>query len=408
MVTRRSTIPLLLSATLGGCNLTPITPPTGGVDGDAGSSSCPQDLVVIDTDYMSTNVSVVSTAGDVLSGSIISTAAAPPGLSMALSGDVVAPLARSPAGSLVLIDRTNSAVVWVDPASGAVQKQLSVSTGFAADPQDYLEVASGKAYVSRFDTNATPGQQPFDGGGDVLVVDTVKNAVTGRIPLAETDDGSLLPRPYRMLLVGGQVWVSLERIDAGETMAGDARIAGIDPATDQRTFTLDLPKLAECGGVAVSPSGKVVALSCSGPLVDTSATDQSGLVLLDATKSPPVELKRYPVAATLGGALGATLAFASETLLVGFAFGDKGKGRNDVAYTVDLSTGTVKPLLDAGAPFVLGDVRCTPGCGDGCALADANAHGLRFWQLSGGSLMAGPTVNVDPTVGLPPVGLGEL
>jgi hypothetical protein len=412
----RRSILFALSAVVCGCNLTPQAVSTGvdggtdgGVDGgDGGTTACPTAFVVTDSDYMSTNVSVVSTAGALLSGSLISTASAPPGLSLALSGDVVSPLAPSPSGSVVVIDRGNSALVWVDPSTAALQKQLSVATGFSSDPQDYLEVASGKAYVTRFDTNTTPGMQPFDAGGDVLVLDTVKNAVTGSISLVESDDGTLLPRPDRMLLIGGQVWVSLERLDAAFMTAGDARIAGIDPTKDQRTFTLDLTGLAACGGLAVSPSGKVVAVTCSGPLTDPSDTTQSGLVLLDATKNPPVELMRYPVAVTLGGALGPTVAFASETLLVGFAYGDTATGRNDVAFTLDLTSGTVKTLVNAGAPFVLGDVRCTPGCGNVCALADAQANGLRFWDLTGGALVAQPTVNADPTVGLPPRGLGEL
>jgi hypothetical protein len=409
MVTRRSLVSLVFPLVCG-CNVSPVAPPTGGVDagGDGGAGDCPSAFVVIDSDYMSTDVSVVSVAGKVLSGSLISSAAAPPGLTQALSGDVVSPLARSPSGSLVLIDRGNSAIIWVDPTTAKVQKELSVSTGFDSDPQDYLEVAAGKAYVTRFDTNAKSGKQPFDAGGDVVVVDTTKNAITASIPLAEKDDGTLQPRPDRMLLVGGQVWVSLERIDANFMNVGEARIAGIDPETDARTFTLDLPNLQECGGLAVSPSGKVVAVTCSGPEVDTSSPAGSGVVLLDATKNPPALLKRFPVATMLGAEIGPTVAFASETLLVGFAYGDMTKKRNDVAFTLDTTSGSVKTLVDAGAPFVLGDVRCTPGCGDTCVLADAHANGLHVWQVDGATFSAKQTVTVDPSVGLPPRGLGEL
>jgi hypothetical protein len=402
---------LVLCALLSsGCDLTPVAVPTGGVDGgsDGGAAHCPRSFVVTDSDYMSTNVSVISTAGDVLSASLLSSASAPPGLATALSGDVVSPLAIPPSGDLVLIDRGNSAIDWIDPATAAVKAQLSVATGFNADPQDYLEVAAGKAYVTRYDNNPKPGQQAFDAGGDLVILDTTKHTITGRIDLAESDDGQLQPRADRMLLVGGQVWISLERLDATFMNAGNARVVGVDPTSDKRTFTLDLPGLQSCGGLAVSPSGKLVALTCSGPLADTSDTSKSGLVILDATKNPPVEAQRYPVATTLGGALGATVAFASETLLVGFAYGDMAKGRNDVAYTLDLGSGTVSKLLDAGMPFTLGDVRCTPGCGDRCALADAQANGVRFWQLTGNALVSGATVNVDPQVGLPPRGLGAL
>jgi hypothetical protein len=307
-----------------------------------------------------------------------------------------------------LIDRGYAAVAWVDPTTAKVQAQVSVETGFMSDPHDYLDVAPGKAYVTRYATNAAPGMMPFDGGGDILILDTQKQAITGRIDLNDADNGMLEPRPDRMLFIGGQVWVSLERLDAFYMSAGNARLAGVDPTTDKRTFELELPSVVSCGGLAVSPSGKVVAATCSGTLADPSDTSQSSLVLIDATKSPPVELKRYPVAADLGGALGPTLAFASETLLVGFVYGDTAKSRNDVAFTLDLTSGTASKLVDAGMAFVLGDVRCTPGCGDRCFMADAQANGLRSWQLTGGALVAGTTISVDPAVGLPPRGLGEL
>jgi hypothetical protein len=414
MVKPRLLVPLLLSVLAGGCDLQPITSSTG-VDGglggsDGGAGVCPSAFVVVNSDYMSTDVSVVSPSGALLTGSLISSGAAPPGLTQALSGDVVSPLARPSSGSAVLIDRGNAAIDWVVPKTTKVLAQLSVSTGFASDPHDYLEVAPGKAYVTRYATNTTPGMMPNDGGGDILVLDTQKHAVTGRIDLSDPDNGMLEARPDRMLSIGGQVWVSLERTDATYATIGDARIAGVDPTTDKRTFELDLPKIASCGGLAVSPSGKVVAATCSGLLASTSDTSQSALVLLDATKNPPVELKRYPVAVNLGGALGPTLAFASETLLVGFAYGDMSATpmRNDFGFTLDLTTGTVAKLFDAGAPFVLGDVRCVPGCGDSCVMADAQANALRFWKITGGALVAQPNIAPDPSVGLPPRGLGEL
>jgi hypothetical protein len=417
MVKPRSLVPLLLSVLAGGCDLQPITTSTGidgglggGGTGDGGAGVCPSAFVVVDSDYMSTDVSVVSPSGALLTGSLISSGSAPPGLTQALSGDVVCPLARPSSGSVVLIDRGNAAIDWINPTTAAVEAQLSVSTGFASDPHDYLDVAPGKAYVTRYATNTTPGMMPNDGGGDILILDTQKQVITGRIDMSDPDNGMLLPRPDRMLSIGGQVWVSLERLDATYATVGDARFAGVDPTTDQRTFELDLPKIASCGGLAVSPSGKVVAATCSGLLASTSDTSQSALVLIDATKNPPVELMRYPVAVDLGGALGPTLAFASETLLVGFAYGDMSATpvRNDVGFTLDLTTGTVAKLFDAGAPFVLGDVRCAPGCGDRCVMADAQANALRFWQITGGALVAQPNLPPDPSVGLPPRGLGEL
>jgi hypothetical protein len=340
MVTRGVAVLALFTGAVGGCSLSPVAPSSGGVDGGGGATpACPHAphaLVVADSDYMSTNVSVLSNDGAVLSGSILSSAAMPPGLTAALSGDVDLPLAPAASGDIVLIDRTNAAIAWIDPTTALVKKDVSVATGFSSDPRDYLDVSATKAYVTRYEQNVTPGTQPFDTGSDVLILDTTTGAITGRIDLTDPDDAPLLPRPDRMLAVGGHVWVSLDRLDATFTPPpGDARIAVLNPTDDTRTFNIDLPNLAECGGMALSPSGKVVALACTGALVDTSSAVQSGVVLLDVTGDTPVVQQVFPVAATLGGSVGPTIAFASETLLVGFVYGDTAKGRNDLAYTLD-------------------------------------------------------------------------
>jgi hypothetical protein len=206
--------------------------------------------------------------------------------------------------------------------------------------------------------------------------------------------------------VASEVWVSLERFDADFTTAGDARLVGVSIASDSVAWTLDLPGVANCAGLAMAPSGNVVALSCTGVSGDTNPLQRSSVVLVDATAHPPVELKRFPVPAQLGARVGFTLAYASDTLLVGVAPGDSSVPRDDLAYTLDLATGMAHVLVDGGAPFVLGDVHCSPGCTDLCFLADAQANDLRVWKASGGTLNVQPAVPVDPKVGLPPRSIG--
>jgi hypothetical protein len=377
-----------------------------GVGADGGSRTCPSALAVESTDYKSTNISVLSaSSGGVLSESILSSGSASPGLSAALSGDVVLPLAPTQ-GRIVTIDQMNEVLTWVDPSTASVIDQLNVGTGFAANPQDYLEVSATKAYVTRFQSNTNPGMQANDGGGDVLVLDLQKFAITGRVPFAAD---AFLPNPGRMMRVGDDVWVSLERFDASGYMnAGDARVAGISTADDTVAWTLDLSGVANCAGLAMAPSGTVVALSCSGVLNDADPKPRSAIVLLDATVRPPVELKRFDAATQLGAPLGFTVAYASESLLVGVALGDSMAGRNDVAYTLDLASGNAQVLVDAGAAFVFGDVHCSPGCTDLCFLADANTNALRVWKASGSSLEPQASMPVDPSIGLPPRSIGSL
>jgi hypothetical protein len=385
----------------------PAPVPDGGAGGDGGpGSTCPSALVVTcnPDDFTSTNIAVLSSTGAPLSQSIISSGSTAPGLSKTLSGDVILPLAPTP-GEIVLIDQLpNTAITWVDPSTAAVVHQLNVGTGFASNPHDYLDVSTTKAYVTRYESNSNPGQQAFDGGGDLLIIDPQTATITGRVPFAA--DGVFLPRPDRMMRVGDEVWVSLQRFDADFMTAGDARIVGVSTADDSIQWSLDLPGVASCGGLARAPSGHVVAISCTGVLGDPDPKQRSAIVLLDATAHPPVEIQRFNAASQLGAPLGFTLAFASEALLVGVALGDLQAPRNDVAYTLDLASGMARVLADAGAAFKFGDVRCAPGCTDLCFLADAGASALRVWKANGSSLEAQPPVPVDPTIGLPPRALG--
>ncbi|MCI4355095.1 MAG: hypothetical protein L3K06_07005 [Thermoplasmata archaeon] len=388
------------------CGVSATSGGTGGVDAGAADAggACPAAVVVTDSDFMSTNISVVSPTGTVLKQSILQSGSTPPGLTSALSGDVVLPLGRTP-GEIVLIDRANAVLTWQNPGSGAVEHQMPVGTGFASNPYDYLELSPTKAYVTRYETNLKAGMQPNDGGGDVLVIDPQTVSIEGRVPFAT--EGAFLPRPDRMMHVGGDVWVTLDRLSADFTTAGDARVVGVTAATDSIAWTLDLAGVANCGGMAMAPSGKIVALSCSGLSSDTNPQQRSALVLLDATVRPPVEIKRFSAAMQLGQVLGSTLAFGSEELLVGVALGDMPANKNDLVYSLVLASGTAHVAADSGMPFALGDVRCTPGCTSLCFVADANEKALRVWKVDGTTLTPETSVQVDTTLGLPPRALGS-
>lgn len=401
-ITSLSTLGLVVLA----CNVSNTSSSTGGIDFDNGV--CPQALVVTDTDYTSTNVSLVGIDGTALSESVISSGSTPAGLTTALSGDVVLPLTRPASGRLVLIDRyPNSVVTWLDPETAKVLGQLSVGTGFESNPHDYLEVSASKAYVSRYGTNPTPGVQPFDDGDDLLIVDTDRFSITGRIALASPDDGEYFPRADRMIGVGTEVWVVLQRMNADVSASADSRLVGVNPSTDAVDWSLDLPNAAQCSGFSRSPSGTRVALACTGDYSDADATSRSTIILLDATLSPPTEVRRFEVAQELHTQLGPAVAFAREDLLLGTAYGD-GVSTNDLAFSVDVDAGTSTVLLDSGAAYALGGVFCDPGCADTCWLADSQALGLHRWTVDATTLTETPLVNPDPSVGLAPHELSAL
>ncbi|WP_437493299.1 hypothetical protein WME75_20315 [Sorangium sp. So ce1014] len=405
-----ASIPLL------GCNVEPPPPSTGGVPdgrgGDPGAPrACERGVVIVTSDYQSTNIVVSRLDGTTLSPSFVSSGAAKPGLSLALSGDVDVPATAPPSGRVVLIDRYGTNVLtWMDLETAEVIAQLPVGQGFESNPHDYIEVDADRALVSRFGSNPTPGAEPFDEGGDLLVLDTAKYSIEGRIALPEERAG-LLPRPSEMTRVGDDVVVSLGRLAADFSDVGEGRFVGVSPEQRAVAWTVDIQGLYGCGRVAVSPSGERLAVACSSRFdADTMQFDPatSDIVIYDARSAPPRELKRLGVARALDAGVQRSLAFASEDVLLAMAYGGNASA-GDRVFSVNVATGDVTPLGEAAQPFAFGGVHCSPGCGDVCLLSDAERNTLRRWKVTAnGALDPLEDMTVDTAIGLPPRSIGGL
>ena len=229
-----------------GCGAPAPPPGTGG--GNLPEGQCGRGLVVVQSDYQSTNVSLLARDGTVASSSFISSGSADPGLSAALSGDVAAPTARVTGDQVVLLDRFPASVVtWVDRETAEVSGQLDVRTGFSSNPQDVLEVG-GATLISRYETNPAPGKEPFDAGGDLLIVDPAGPTITGRIDLSDgvSNAPEALPRPSRMVGVEDGVVVLLEAISEDFSSFADSRLALVDPTAEAIVDVLVLDGLAGC------------------------------------------------------------------------------------------------------------------------------------------------------------------
>jgi hypothetical protein len=409
MVARMGTCFFVVGAVA--CNVSPPPPGTGGVAHDGGAGArCPASVSVVCSDYKSTDIAIAGVDGTAQSGSFVSSGSATPGLSLALSGDVDVPFLPPASGRVVVIDRYGTDVLtWMDLARANVLAQLPVGTGFESNPHDYVEVDATRAFVTRYGSNPTPGQQPLDQGGDVLVVDTTKYAIVGRIPMPE-ENPALQPCPDTMNWLGGDVVVTLGRFAADFSQAGDGRFVGVSPATSAIAWTVNVTGLKNCGRVAVSPSGKVAAIACSSEAdPTTSAYDpsQSDVVLYDATRAPPVETKRLGLGPKLGSAVQPQIAFADEATIVALTYGGNAT-TGDTVFAVATATGDVTPLGSATMAFSLAGLVCFPGCGDDCLLGDAQQSVLRRWHFAAGAFTPLGNVNVDPTVGLPPRDIGGL
>ncbi len=387
----RRVAPLLLAA----CNVAAPPSDTGGAKLDP-ASACPRALVVVSSDYASTTVSLVAPDGRVLSDAFLSSGSAPVGLTQALSGDVVVPHEPT-SGEVVLIDRyPNATLTWADPTSGKVTRQLSVRTGFASNPHDYLEISGSKAWVTRYETNTHPGKEPFDGGGDVLVLDRLAPTITGRIDLAP-ESGGVPPRPETMTrLASGLVVVPLGRLSQDVQRGEDARLVGLDPTTDSVAFRVDVPGVSNCIGAALSPARRSFALACTGVVADdANRMGRSGVVIFDVAGAVPREVSRYKLDAPPS----ASLAFVDEDRVVVGTFGDLTKGRPDLLYALDVRSGAVAKIASSGA-FSLGSVVCGEACARTCVVANASEHALSVFETR--ALAPAPSIGVARSTRLPP------
>lgn len=408
------------------CGAPPPPPGTGGTSVAPGR--CGRGVVVVGTDYQSTNVSLMSGAGEVLSASFVSSASASPGLSAPLSGDVVLPT-EAARQEVTTIDRFPAAVLsFLEIETAVVRAQLVASTGFAANPQDYLRLSDAKAYVTRFETNRAPGLMALDQGGDVLIIDPRAPALVGRIDLsaAMADALGFLPRANRMVVADGMVVTLLSAYDAEFNDSAPSRVVTIDPLSDRIVGVTTLTGLHGCAGLAVTGADAPttgIAVACSGKFDGSSASaDTSGVVMLAVESGEVVEQARFRAVDLVGQPLGFSLDFATPTHLLLTALGsfasDGAALALDVAFELDTTTGAVRELVRSAAlPFELGEVRCmsalwgyegldASGCGF-CWVADAERGVLHRLRAGATGLEQDGTVSPDPRIGLPPRVLGR-
>lgn len=394
-----------------------------GADADAQSDAgpaevplaCPEGVTVVLSDFISTQIALSSLTGQTEVESLISTGSSETdGLAFALSGDVGLPGAAPESGRVVLLDRFGTNVItWVDPESAEVLGQLPVGTGFESNPQDYVEIGDDLALVSRMEQNGYPGNEDFDRGGDVLVVDTEQFQIVDAIELPIEED--LPPRPAAMTRLGEIVLVNLERYSLDFSETGVAMWAAISIADQELEWVEPLPGLKDCGRPTLSPDGSELLVACTGRIDIYGAIediDQSALVVFDPSENPPVEVARYAAEDLVGEPIQDNVAFVDDEHVLFKTQTPFGGTTNNRAFSLNLSTGDVTELLEArpdpsfgGKGVVYGAIRCAPGCSPVCLMTDSDRGVLQRFRLVDGVVEGMTPVRVEDSVGLPPIGL---
>ena len=406
----------VVTGLLAACSAPRVTPDSQGVSATPGP--CGRGVVVIESDYQSSNVSLLDFEGRVLSESLASSRTESAGFGVALSGDVVPSSSSQSGPELVLIDRYPAGVLrFVDLATARVTAELSVATGFKSNPQDYLPFAADRAYVARYARNANAGRQAWDEGGDILLVDPSLPAITGRIELSSALTGepsNFSAHPARLLNVSGRIFALLAAYADDFSSGVSSRLVEIDPGTDSLSSTLVLEGLRGCTGLAASPDQRELAVTCTGDDLRSTVPklEGSGVALLDID-GPPRIRQRFD-ASELGNApLGFGLAYAVPGVLLLNTLGhlqDSGaSAAQDALLRLDTASGKVDVLLQsAGEPFTLGGALCAASCAV-CFVTDAKRSGgsvLRFAIDEQGNFAEPTPIRAETRIGLPPRYLG--
>jgi hypothetical protein len=368
-------------------------------------------LVVVNSDFVSTSISLLDrSTGQVTKSDCIDSGSHPPGVTQALTGDVVVPSWPQPGDPVLLIDRKSAALTWLDPATCAPTHQLDVSTGFAANPHDVIGVSPTKAYVTRYDANPHPTPDPGDrdDGDDLLILDPSVPAITGRIDLSSyaiaVTGVTMRARPDRARLIGGTLFVALNEISSDFSTLAHGRVIAIDAATDQVTATIDIPELANCVDMSYVEAQKTLVVLCTGDYTAADPTQTSGIAYLDVARSPPAEV-RHQVASAFGGRTLAAYSGIANDGALGFGVtpGVFGGTPHDQLWSFRVASDQATPITDASDSFVYGTVLVDPGH-QRIYLTDAAATmpRVQIYDYASGTAMHQTSVTTDAAHQLPP------
>lgn len=329
---------------------------------DAGGPSEPKRLAVLGSDFTSSALSLIDLTTGQVTSNVVNSGTVVSATGTALSGDVV--LAQTPTldGRIVLVDRKNGVLTWLDPVTLKVTGQLNV--GFAnANIQDYVQVSATKAYVTRAAANVKPtaAADDFDDGDDVAVLDLAQQKIVGRIDLAgHATLKGVVAFGGRMAFDGKTVWVPLANLAADFATAGPGRVVAIDSATDKVVHDVDAPDVKNCTKAVYLPASKTVAVVCQGFFGDgPEQLKASGVLAIDASAATPTA-KVAITAISLGGKsplfkgpLNGNIGFVDGARGLVVTAGDSAAKSPDRVWLIDLVAGTGEPIAQGGGAFSL-------------------------------------------------------
>lgn len=318
-------------------------------------------LGAVGGDYKSSVVSLIDLAsvadGDVHSpparhSAVLHSGSQVGATAVALSGDVVWANANLPDRHLLAVDRGNAALVELDPRTGKVVRQLSVSTSFYSNPQDVAVRDEHTWLVSRMNRNPVAGATPFDAGDDVVALDPSNGTLLARADLSAaataTDPGTLVA-PQRMALTD-RLYVPLAMFKPNFKGQASARLAVLRPSDLHLEQVVDLAPIRNCVNIQVIAPGRLL-LACQGSFqMAAEQLAQSALVVVDSSGAIPQPLTIIG-APPQGGPWSRDVAVLDPQWAAAVSLGSLQPNRPDRLWLVNLVTGERRAVQDSAQPF---------------------------------------------------------
>lgn len=349
---------------------------------------------VVAADYTVSTIALLEPDGTLLKRDFVNSGSARAGLVTALSGDVILPTRSGDRGVLVLIDRFRTDVITrIDLASGDVLGQVKTqapnrqkdASGYSSNPQDYVYLDAGSAWVSRFEPNLAASRNDADRGLDLLALDPTRFELKAeRIDFhrfdataertnpdsGATETVQVFARPGKLVRLGDKLVVGITRMSAGFDAVGEGMVALVDLET-RAIEGLPLPGLANCTQVVPVPDDDTrVAVGCTG-FYRRVTRDEAGIAMLrledgELTVERLWRAKDDPALAEATSCLVALDAEQVIAVETGASESDDDDGKpagaatRDRLYQLDLAAGEQTLIFEAEGRFVIGSAAYDP------------------------------------------------
>ncbi len=356
------------------------------------------------------SIALLDEDGTLIDEEYISSGTNKPGLSAALVGDLFLPTSPCDAQLLTVGGRLGGDyIVQVDLKTSDVVRQVKTQDEpegavFSSNPQDLLCLPDGRALVSRLGLNLSAKATSLDRGDDLAVIDLEAKKVSARIDLQSVED--TLPAqgdapeevayasPGSIVRVGEKhALVGLSRLTQTAWRPHPQGLILLVDIEKLRVEEVALEGLANCGALFAVP-GVDNAAVVQGAGAPYGSMENAGLAYVS------VEAGKARVEHVFQEALNDVPLTGNPTPVgdakVIVASADFIGGTPDVAYLVDMASGTYERLFEATAPGDIGSGAVHPKTG--LVLLPDVTVGIRVLSYEGGRVVEKRQVPLSGTI----------